>query len=100
MFESFVIAEYVKNRYNQGLPANLYFWRNNTGDEIDLLDEHGTELQAIEIKSGQTFNPDFIGSLRKWMSYADVPLRSPSVIYGGMEGFQFQGISVVSWSGL
>lgn len=100
LFESFVIAEYVKNRYNQGLPANLYFWRNNTGEEIDLLIEHGTELQAIEIKSGQTFNPDFIGSLRKWMSYADVPLHSPSVIYGGREDFKFQGINVVSWSGL
>lgn len=100
LFESFVIAEHIKHRFNQGQPANVYFWRNNTGEEIDLLLEFGTELQAIEIKSGQTFHPDFTGPLRKWMSYADVPLRMPSLIYGGIEDFLFQDINIVSWSSL
>lgn len=100
LFESFVIAEYVKNRFNQGQPLNLYFWRNNTGEEIDLLVEQGAQVQPIEIKSGQTFHSDFIASLRKWMGYADTDLYSPRVVYGGNDNFQFQGIEVVSWRGL
>lgn len=100
LFETFVIAEYVKNRFNQGQPMNLYFWRNNTGEEIDLLVEQGTQVQPIEIKSGQTFHSDFTASLRKWMGYADTDLYSPRVVYGGNDNFQFQGIEVVSWRGL
>lgn len=100
LFKSFVIAEYVKNRFNQGQPLNLYFWRNNTGEEIDLLVEQGAQVQPIEIKSGQTFHSGFIASLRKWMGYADTDLYSPRVVYGGNDNFQFQGIEVVSWRGL
>lgn len=100
LFESFVIAEYVKNRFNQSQPLNLYFWRNNTDEEIDLLVEQGAQLQPIEIKSGQTFNSDFTASMRKWMGYADTALYSPRVVYGGEDNFQFQGIEVVSWRGL
>jgi len=35
LFENLVISELLKRRFNQGLPSNLYFWRNNTGDEVD-----------------------------------------------------------------
>ncbi|MDO8264317.1 MAG: DUF4143 domain-containing protein, partial [Gallionella sp.] len=41
LFENFVISELLKRRYNQGLLSNLYFWRNNTGDEIDVVIEQG-----------------------------------------------------------
>lgn len=37
LFESFVISELLKSRFNQGQPPNLYFWRNNLGTEIDVL---------------------------------------------------------------
>ncbi len=45
LFENFVIAEYKKQ--NEG---KLYFWRNYDGQEVDLLVEKNTEIQAIEIK--------------------------------------------------
>ncbi|NDE74058.1 MAG: ATP-binding protein, partial [Betaproteobacteria bacterium] len=60
LFENLVISELLKQRFNQGLPSNLYFWRNNTGDEVDLLIEQGDFLVPVEIKSGQTFNADFL----------------------------------------
>ncbi len=54
IFESFIVMEYIKMRYHSGLVSNAFFWRDNTGHEFDLLLEEGTELKAVEIKSGKS----------------------------------------------
>jgi len=60
LFETWVVAEFIKARFNQGRPADLYFWRDNNGLEADLLFESGSRLQSVEIKSGQTVTPDYV----------------------------------------
>lgn len=100
LFEAFVVGEFLKRRFNDGQPSNLYFWRNNTGDEIDLLIEHGNELQPIEIKLGQTFTTDFLKPLLKWISFADASVRSPRLVYGGDHELRVRDIDVMSWRGL
>jgi predicted AAA+ superfamily ATPase len=70
LFETLAIGEFVKQRYNAGRPAGLYFWRDNTGNEVDLLFETGTRLQPVEIKSGATFVPDWLRGLKKLASMA------------------------------
>ena len=60
-FENFIFTEVLKHRFNQGKQAALYFWRDRvTGVEVDLIAEWGSVLYAIEIKSGQTFNADWL----------------------------------------
>jgi len=54
LFENFIIAEFLKYRFNQGLRSNLFFWRDNVGHEVDLLLQNGDQLTPVEIKSGQT----------------------------------------------
>ena len=56
IFESFIISEYQKMLYHRGLRSNAFFWRDNTGHEIDLLLEQPDSLIAVEIKSGETIN--------------------------------------------
>jgi uncharacterized protein len=63
IFETYIISEYIKARFHQGLPLNLFFWRDNTGHEIDLLLEEGDGMKAVEIKSGVTINEDFFKGL-------------------------------------
>jgi predicted AAA+ superfamily ATPase len=46
--------------------SNLYFWRNNLGDEIDVIIDQGERLVPVEIKSGETLNPDYYRGLKKW----------------------------------
>ena len=41
IFENFIIGEFLKQRYNQGLDGNLYFWRDKLGREVDLLLDEG-----------------------------------------------------------
>ena len=95
-----VVGEFLKRRFDEGQPSNLYFWRNNTGDEIDLVIEYGNELQPIEKKLGQTFTADFLKPLLKWMKFADVSVRSPLLVYGGDEELRVRDIGVVPWRGL
>ena len=100
LFENLVINELLKQRFNQGLPSNLYFWRNNTGDEVDLLIEQGDFLMPVEIKSGQTFNADFLTGLAKWVRYAGPTALPAQLIYGGDDNMTRQGVQVRSWRNL
>jgi len=72
LFESFIIAELVKNRLNQGHNPGIWFWRDNTGMEIDCLIEENNKLLAIEIKSGKTFSEDMTDGLQHWGRISEV----------------------------
>ncbi len=100
LFESWVIVELLKGRYNQALLPNLYFWRDNTGNEIDVLLEYGERLRPVEIKSGQTINRDYFSGLRKWIKLAagaKAAVDTPYLIYGGDESQTRSGIEVKPW---
>jgi predicted AAA+ superfamily ATPase len=100
LFESFIIAELLKQRFNRGFTPDLYFWRDNTGMEIDVVQEDGNTLTAIEIKSGKTFSSEFIESLAKWIKFSEEKPEHCMVIYTGNLELTHQGIKIVSWSKL
>jgi predicted AAA+ superfamily ATPase len=97
LFEALVVAEFLKGRYNRGLASDLYFWRNNVGDEIDLLIDEGTDVTAVEIKSGETVNDDYFRGLRKWRTWKKDTAAGAYVVYGGEEMFRQGSFGVVSW---
>jgi hypothetical protein len=70
IFEGGVVSEVLKRRYNRGLPPDIYFWRDRSGHEVDLLREAGTLLTPIEVKSGQTIAQGSFTSLRRWAAIA------------------------------
>ncbi len=97
LFENFVVSELLKQRYNQGLASNLYFWRNNTGDEVDVVIEYGEKLMPMEIKSGQTFNADYLTNINKWMKIAGDSALAPKLVYGGSDNMMRNGVEIRSW---
>jgi hypothetical protein len=97
LFENWVISELLKNRFNQGLTANLYFWRNNTGEEVDVLIEHGDKLTPVEVKSGKTFNAEFLSGLNKWARYAGDAALPAHLVYGGDDSMQRSDVAVHGW---
>lgn len=100
LFETLVVSEFIKRRYNQGQPADLYFWRDNVGHEVDLLFEAGQKLQAVEVKSGATFAADWLDPVRKWQGFAGDDALSPWLVYGGNEGYMREGARVMAWKDL
>jgi predicted AAA+ superfamily ATPase len=97
LFETWVIGELVKARFNPGRPADLYFWRDNTGREVDLLFETPEGLQAVEIKSGATFAADWLQAPGRWTRLAGASARRPWIVYGGEAGFERQETRVMGW---
>ena len=100
LFETFVVNEFLKARYNAGLASNLYFWRNNIGNEVDIVAESGSLLQPVEVKSGKTLAEDAFDGLRRWLKFAGKKSGRPLLVYGGEESFERSGIAVQSWLSL
>ena len=75
IFETLVVTEGIKQRFNPGLAAGLYFWRDNHGTAVDLVFEDAGRMQAVEIKSGTTFAMDWL-SAPKALEGHDRRLRS------------------------
>ena len=58
IFETYVVNEIYKNIINRGDKPNLYFYRNNSKEEIDLIIEKNGIMHPIEIKkSANPKNP-------------------------------------------
>ena len=97
LFETYVITELLKQRFNAGQPRDLYFWRDSTGNEVDVLIETAQGLQAVEIKSGSTFASDWTSSLKKWKQFAGDEAIQPSLVYGGTASYARDGVQVWGW---
>lgn len=97
LFETHVISELMKQRLNAGRPADLYFWRDHVGHEVDVLIESAQGLQALEIKSGSTFASDWTDGLKKWQKFAGDESIQPSLVYGGSASYEREGLHVWGW---
>ncbi|HFE39409.1 MAG TPA: ATP-binding protein [Gammaproteobacteria bacterium] len=82
MFENLVVLEALKTRYNQSLTANLYFFRDSYGHELDLLYKSGSQLMGVEIKSSATWSNHFKKSLLSFSEKYN-KLAAAYVIYNG-----------------
>jgi uncharacterized protein len=80
LFENFMILQYLKFCKNTGRNDHLYFWRDNTGNEMDLLIERAGVLSAIEFKSGATFNTEWLRAMDTWMKHTDGARRSAGMV--------------------
>jgi predicted AAA+ superfamily ATPase len=67
MFETSVVAAWVKAFAHRGLQPQLYYWRSRDGLEVDLLVEHEGTLYPFELKSSATPVPLHAESLQRWM---------------------------------
>ncbi|PKO87625.1 MAG: AAA family ATPase [Betaproteobacteria bacterium HGW-Betaproteobacteria-10] len=98
LFETWVVSELIKQRFNAGQPADLYFWRDSAGHEIDVVFETSAGLQAVEIKSGSTFASDWTDGLKKWQKFTgDIPTLKPILIYGGTDSHEREHCLLTGW---
>ena len=97
LFETWVISELLKARYNAGEASNLYFWRDRSGHEVDLLIDHGTYLSPLEIKSGQTINKDYFKGLEFWRKLSGETAEKAWLVYGGDSRQARSDVTVLPW---
>ncbi|MES2140014.1 MAG: ATP-binding protein [Bacteroidota bacterium] len=96
IFEGMVITELLKKRTNRGLQVNLYYWRDKTGHEIDLIVDNAGKLLPIEIKSGKTINSEFLKNLVYWNKLSGE--KKSVLLYGGeLNQKRSTGTEILNW---
>ncbi|MDP3927583.1 MAG: ATP-binding protein [Bacteroidota bacterium] len=96
IFETMVMGEFVKKRTNAALPINLFFWRDSTGHEIDLIIDNAGTLLPLEIKSGKTITKDFFKNLDYWCKLSG-ETKSVLMYAGAQSQKRSNGTTVMNW---
>jgi len=92
LFENMVVIEAIKTRYNAGKSAQLFFFRNSNGLEVDLLVGQQRKIIPYEIKSGRTLDIKHTLNIKKFISaYPDDIAELGGVIYSGETVESFKG---------
>jgi predicted AAA+ superfamily ATPase len=97
LFENWIITEYVKQNYALAKEPSIYFWRDSSNTEVDLLVEKNSELIAYEIKSGSTLNTDFFKGLKALQKMSVVTPENSFVVYGGEQTMKTNNGKFLSW---
>jgi len=95
IFESWVVAEMLKQQLHASHEARLFHCRESRGLEVDLLIEAGGRCIALEAKSGATIAADFFTPLEKSRTLMS-DIRA-GIVYGGDAAQSRHGILAVPW---
>ncbi len=97
IFENFIVSEIIKNRKNKEQFGEVYFYRDSTGNEVDVLIENEGNLIPIEIKSAVKIQKEHHKNL-KWFQKV-FRQEGGILLYAGNENESFPNeIEQLSWT--
>lgn len=98
LFENLLIAEYLKYCRNHGIANGMFFWRDNVGNEVDLLIERAGVLWPVEFKSGATFQPEWLRALHVWARHAASARQGQAMLISAAPGVRrVDGVTCAPW---
>ena len=102
VFECWVASEIAKHRLHRGIAADLHYFRDHRGTEVDAVLDTGTRIAAVESKSGATVPEDPIRVLRGFAATTAIDPRCPRaelfLVHGGEAAGTREGVRIVPWS--
>lgn len=93
VFENYVISEQLKAHINALRAPSLYFYRDDSKVEVDMLNMTRSPAVLAEIKSGQTYRPGFTRHVHSVDSSLKLDAEK-TVIYGGEGAFHDGDVAV------
>lgn len=101
LFETWVVSEVAKAHLHRGRRPRLYFYRERSRLEIDLVVEKGPDLVLVEIKSGQTPSGAYFSAfdrLEQTLAGRETPrIAGRVVVYGGEDTQERTKGNLLSW---
>jgi predicted AAA+ superfamily ATPase len=99
IFESWVVSEIIKNRFNHGELNGVYFFRDKAGLESDALVMRKKTLALVEVKTGQTLASDLATSVGLIAGLFGKKKQATEavVIYGGADRQERNGVTFLPW---
>lgn len=95
--ENLVILELMKTRLNRGLDPQLYYYRDNHQNEVDIIFKTSQYLIPIEIKASQTFNQSFLKNLTFYQKLVGERMQNGYLIYAGEYEQQIGNINILNY---
>ena len=92
-----IMAEVAKAYLHHRRDPPIFFWRDRTGHEVDLLVDEAGALFPIEIKSGQTIARDMLKGIVWWSRQAGQDPGHGTLVHGGADRYARDGIAVRPW---
>ena len=97
LFENLVMLEALKARLNRGLDAQLYYYRDNHQNEVDLIIQQGHDLIPIEIKSTNTFDSSLLKNLKYFQTLTGKRCPKGFLIYAGEKEQRIGDIYLINY---
>lgn len=97
LFENLIVAEAFKQNDHKYLHADFCFWRDASGNEVDLLVEHNDKLSIAEIKASSTIKNEHFKGLNYFGALEGSNVKSKNLIYTGALNQKRSQLNVVSW---
>ena len=99
LFENLVIADRMKQAFNKAQDPSFYYFRDNSGNEVDLLEETGADIISYEIKAGQSLSREMFKGLDFYKNLNPENKKS-LLIYAGNERHVRYGHECLPWRSL
>lgn len=85
IFENMVINNILKNFMNKGKTPQLFFYRDRSQHEVDLVVQTALGYKAYEIKSSSTFSKNYFDGITYLKSLLKERLSGSAVLYTGSD---------------
>jgi len=102
IIENLLVSEVHKSRLHRGTRGDLYFYRDQSGREVDLVADDPLDPVLIEIKGTQGLSPESARSLdevAKVLAGGEIAPRSIRrvLLYAGDDVVEAKGIEHIPW---
>jgi predicted AAA+ superfamily ATPase len=88
VFENLVVIEFYKSILNNNLATELYYFRDNNLNEVDVI---------IEIKSSQTFQKQFLKGIHYFEKLVPDKVEKGYLLFAGETGATLQKIKLLNY---
>jgi predicted AAA+ superfamily ATPase len=79
------------------MDANVFFFRDKHGNEIDLLLPRGNKLIPVEIKSSQTYHKEFNKNINYIKKIYPDRIKKSYLVYGGVQEQITEGNNLINF---
>lgn len=92
LFETYIVIDFFKRYYHNGLDPRLYYLRTRDGLEVDLVVEDNQKLYLIEIKSASTITSTHVTSLVRLAREIPNKIAGSILLTNARESFSLSGV--------
>jgi predicted AAA+ superfamily ATPase len=96
LFENMVVMDIRKNLVNNGSRDELYYFRDNNKNEVDLLLESEGKQIPIEIKSSGRFDGSYLKGINYFKKTSEKS-KDGVIVFAGSKSLECENYKVVSW---